>query len=90
MILNIGIKYCGGCNSKYDRKEFLYSLKEKFNFNFQIARPGEVYDVVIVLCGCSSCCADQSELKFKFQKILVNSKDDFDEVRNLLKKYLNM
>lgn len=88
--MNIGIKYCGGCNPRYDRKEFLDALKKKFNFDFEIVRPDEVYDVVIVLCGCSSCCADQSELKFKFEKILVNSKEDFYEVQNLLKKYFNM
>lgn len=88
--MNIGIKYCGGCNPKYDRKEFLYDLKKKFNFDCEIVRPDEVYDIIIVLCGCSSCCADQSELKFKYQKILVNSKEDFCEVQNLLKKYFNM
>lgn len=87
--MDIGIKYCGGCNPKYDRKQFLYNLKENFNCNFEIIEPHKIYDVVIVLCGCTSCCVDHSKFKFKFQKILVKSQEDFNEVRSILNEYLN-
>ncbi|MFL0194260.1 hypothetical protein ACJDU8_01515 [Clostridium sp. WILCCON 0269] len=85
--MDIGIKYCGGCNPKYDRKEFLYSLREIFNCNFEIIQTHKTYDVVIVLCGCTSCCVDHSRFKFKFEKILVKSEEDFHEVKSKLSKY---
>ncbi|KAA8680554.1 hypothetical protein LN736_10475 [Clostridium sp. WLY-B-L2] len=83
----MGIKYCGGCNSRYDRKKFLYNLKKSFRYNFEVAQLDKVYDILIILCGCSSCCVNYSELKFKFKKILVRSEEDFNEVKNLLDQY---
>lgn len=85
--MNIGVKYCGGCNPTYDRKKFLLRLKEKFNFNFSIAYMDEVYDIILVLCGCKSCCAHHDELRYRLEKILVRSDEDFDEVEKILFKY---
>ncbi|WPC42410.1 hypothetical protein [Clostridium sp. JS66] len=86
--MNIGVKYCGGCNAKYNRKEFLCLLKKDFNYDFEIAKLDKIYDMIIVLCGCTSCCANHYELKFKFEKILVTCKDDYSMVKNILNKYL--
>ncbi|MEY8001366.1 hypothetical protein AB8U03_14390 [Clostridium sp. Mt-5] len=88
-MLDIGIKYCGGCNPRYDRKKFLYDLKRDFHYNFEIVQLDKVYDIIIVLCGCNSCCVNHSEFKFKSKKILVKSKEDFSEVENLLDQYSN-
>lgn len=85
--MDIGIKYCGGCNPKYDRKEFLHNLKRNSNFNFEIADLNKVYDIVIVLCGCNSSCVNHEELKFKLRKILVKSQEDYYEVNKILYKY---
>ncbi len=88
--MKVGVKYCGGCNAKYDRKEFLLLLEKDFNYNFEIAKMDKTYDVIIVLCGCTSCCANHSELKFKFEKILVTCKDDYYMVKKTLYKYSNI
>lgn len=88
--MNVGVKYCGGCNAKYDRTGFLCLLKEDFDYNFEIAKVDKVYDVIIVLCGCTSCCAEHRKLKFKFEKILVTSQNDYYSVKKTLNKYSNM
>ncbi|AWI03241.1 hypothetical protein [Clostridium drakei] len=88
--MNIGVKYCGGCNAKYDRKKFLCLLKKEFNYDFEIAKLDKIYDMIIVLCGCTSCCANHYELKFKFEKILVTGKDDYYMVKKILNKYSNI
>lgn len=85
--MDIGIKYCGGCNPKYDRKKFVHRLEKNSNFNFEIADFNKVYDVVIVLCGCNSACVNHKELKFKLEKILVRSQEDYYEVKQILYKY---
>ncbi len=88
-MLNVGIKYCGGCNPRYDRKKFLYSLERSFNYNFEAVRLDRVYDILIVLCGCNRCCVDYSNLKFKLKKILVRCEEDFGEVKDILEEYSN-
>jgi 4-hydroxybutyrate CoA-transferase len=82
-LFNIGVKYCGGCNPKYDRKEFLYKLQKDCKCSFETAREGKLYDFIIVLCGCSSCCADCRRLKWKFEKILVDSESDFRKIKEV-------
>jgi 4-hydroxybutyrate CoA-transferase len=86
-VLNVGIKYCGGCNPRYNRKKFLNDLERSFNYSFEVAQLGKIYDILIILCGCNSCCVNYSELKFKFKRILVRSEEDFNEVKNLLDRY---
>ncbi|AYD41106.1 hypothetical protein D4Z93_11480 [Clostridium fermenticellae] len=86
--MNVGVKYCGGCNSKYDRKQFLYSLERDFKRKFEVVDSSKTYDIIIVLCGCTSCCADHLDLKFNYEKILVTCKDDYYMVKRILNKYL--
>lgn len=59
------VKYCGGCNSRYDRKELVKELEQKFAQPIPAAQPGVLYDEVYVICGCASCCADTSALQAK-------------------------
>ncbi len=83
--LSVGIKYCGGCNAGYDRREFLKRMEAEFSADFEVAKVDKIYDMVIVLCGCSSCCADHEKFKFRFKKMLVTDVDDYYHI----KKYFN-
>ncbi|WMJ82792.1 hypothetical protein ACS3UN_01880 [Oscillospiraceae bacterium LTW-04] len=54
-----GIVYCGGCNPRYDRVEFVNSLKRDFaKVDFTYASMEECYDLLIVVCGCSAACVN--------------------------------
>ncbi len=56
--LDIGIKYCGGCNPRYDRLEFVSQLKRNaphHNYSLYMGNPS---DVNIVVCGCKRACAN--------------------------------
>lgn len=55
----LGIKYCGGCRSLFDRSIASKLLECE---NVSIAQSGKHYDTVAVICGCPSCCADVSSL----------------------------
>ncbi|MBM6926987.1 hypothetical protein [Pseudoflavonifractor phocaeensis] len=56
--MRIGIKYCGGCNPRYDRVAYVQTLACRYpNAVFEPAEPGRDYDVVLVVCGCSARCA---------------------------------
>lgn len=59
-----GVKYCGGCNSRYNRTKFFDSVKKACgNTDFQYVQQGMTYDHLLVICGCLSRCADISSIQ---------------------------
>lgn len=61
-----GIKYCGGCNARYDRIKLFEKLQKKFSKDsFEYIREDQIYDHLIVICGCPSRCADISSIQVK-------------------------
>ena len=56
------VKYCGGCNPRFDRAALVRTMEKRWGEPLPPARPGEDYDEVYVICGCSACCADTSQL----------------------------
>ena len=70
------IKYCGGCNPRYDRVEAASDLKKK------IAEPetfGEdTYTVAV--CGCPAACIWKGELKKNPLAYKITSPEDKEKV----------
>lgn len=63
-----GVKYCGGCNPRFDRTGFFEAVKMACpDIEFQYVQPGITYERLLVICGCPSRCAD-------ITKILVSGK----------------
>jgi len=86
--LDIGIKYCGGCNPRFNRLEFVSQLKRNaphHNYSLYMGKPSDVY---LVVCGCKRACADFS--KEKASSFIVidedSSVDSVVEVIGLLSK----
>lgn len=85
--MNIGIKYCGGCNPHFDRTTVLNKIMKLFKDDaFEYAKESNFYDIIIVISGCSRACADHSSLKCR-QKIYINSEADYQEAVDLIVKY---
>lgn len=65
--MTYGVRFCGGCNPRYDRKAALEriceALSEKIAFTY--AAEGVFYDGLLVLGGCPNCCADYSRFQFR-------------------------
>lgn len=83
--MEIGVKYCGGCNSKYDRTEFLEKIKSRCSKDiiFKNVNHNTEVDFIIVLCGCKTACADYLSLKSKHGFILVSNEN---EIYTVIKK----
>lgn len=59
----IGVRYCGGCNSRYDRVALVKRLAGFFPaISFVAAQPGRSYTAALVVCGCPVRCAGVSDL----------------------------
>lgn len=57
----VGVRYCGGCNPRYDRVAAVERLRARFpNLKFCPAAPGQ--DLILVVCGCTAQCAGTSDL----------------------------
>ena len=59
----IGVRFCGGCNPRYDRGKALelIRVRKAAEADFEIAKEGTVYDKLLVIGGCSSCCASYEQ-----------------------------
>ena len=53
----IGVKFCGGCNPRYDRGEALEAIREACAdiATFETASEGTEYDVLLIIRGCTQC-----------------------------------
>lgn len=62
--LNIGVKFCGGCQSRYERGK-LYELvrDEVSDADFEYADDNIFYDILLVISGCPIKCADITRYK---------------------------
>ena len=65
--LSCGIKFCGGCNPRYERMEALEKIKSLFSdkIDFDYAKENVPYDIFLVIGGCSSCCASHEQYEVK-------------------------
>ncbi len=56
--MKIGIKYCGGCNSRYDRTKEVAKLTARFpEHTFTYCTDKEFVDMCLLVCGCMTACA---------------------------------
>lgn len=54
----MGVRYCGGCNPRYDRVAAARELERRFPWvRFVPAGTEETWQTVVVLCGCTARCA---------------------------------
>ena len=60
--MKVGIKYCGGCNPRYDRAAFVSRLLPAHpEWDTEYSQEGVHYDRLYVICGCTSCCASYEQ-----------------------------
>ena len=81
----VGVKFCGGCNPRYDRGKAFEVIKEQMQgeAEFVIAEEGMEYDFVLVIGGCTNCCA--SHCQYKARKDTIRMWDEA-HIENTMKK----
>jgi hypothetical protein len=59
----IGIKYCGGCNSFYDRVGMVEKLARKLKgIAIFLSYEDFPYDLLLIVNGCMRACADREDI----------------------------
>ena len=84
----IGIKYCGGCNPKYDRTAWVDKLQEGLNDKIEwVYGFDPEVDTYLVVCGCETACADIKSLSEK-KLILATSESNHNDCLAEIRKSL--
>lgn len=84
----IALKYCGGCNPRYERGALADRLKTDFP-DADIVASGNLGDrtpdVVAVITGCGSACASHEELRGRLGKVVLCEPEDYDTLAGLIR-----
>lgn len=77
--MNVGIKYCGGCNPHIERTKLVREIKELLPPEYIFTtKQFFVWDIGIMVCGCLTACADRPNLRGLACKWIVVAGDSVD------------
>jgi len=91
-ILNCGVKFCGGCNSRYERMDALKDIKSALEgrVNFEYANEEGSYDFILVIGGCTNRCASFTQYKFQREVIKMWDLSCVSRVISEIEEYIKM
>jgi len=86
--LRCGVRFCGGCNPRYDRGKALVTLEEglKGEVDFVIAEENVLYDLLLVIGGCTNCCASYEQFNTKEGVIKMWDKTQIEKIARAIKE----
>ncbi|NLD20389.1 MAG: hypothetical protein GX663_09150 [Clostridiales bacterium] len=83
--MKCGIRFCGGCNPRYDRGKACEGIKASVdNMDFLNAVEGNEYDTLLVIGGCTNCCASYDQYKVKGDVYKMWDKDHVELIKDKL------
>ncbi len=84
----IGLKYCGGCNPRYDRVLAAEYLKHELQglVSFVSYEDPEVL-LILIIAGCETACVDRSNFGSTRYRI-IDSQEDAEQIARELKEHL--
>lgn len=86
-IMNICVKYCGGCNPRYDRKKIIDYIKKDFpNINIISQLDSATCDFVIMISGCSRSCINHIDIEGKYGKFVIADLKDYETLKTIIDK----
>ena len=84
----IGVKYCGGCNPRYNRREIVTRLKDDFP-DLLIGTTKEKHDFTLILAGCNVVCLKHDGHMGSKGKFVFRSENDYDSLYKIIINHIN-
>lgn len=85
-MLKVGIKYCGGCNPYYDRVALFKSIEDRLDGYVRfVATDKADNDLILVLEGCKTACADTGSIDVTKIRIITHPDDAEEFIQEILK-----
>ena len=84
--MKVRVKYCGGCNPRYDRRAVTERLRAAFPEDefIEMGDDEGPFDHVIVICGCPAACASHENLHGAHGKTVVSSEEECAALEGIL------
>ena len=88
--LYCGVRFCGGCNARYDRSDALEKIKSHFagKVRFDYAKEGEDYDFILVIGGCTNCCASYGQYRYAGEPVKMWDAAGIERVFEIVEKLM--
>lgn len=85
--MKCGVRFCGGCNPRYDRRGALNQIESQLkNIDFVNAAEGVPHDLLLVIGGCSNCCASYEQFETKEGVLKMWDKTHIDRILDDIQK----
>ena len=87
--MRCGVRFCGGCNPRFDRGEAYEKIRTqlKDEIEFDYAKEDDQYDVILVIGGCTNCCASYDHYQTRRGVVKVYDSEDVDKTIQILKDF---
>lgn len=87
--MKCGVRFCGGCNPRFDRGEAYEKIRTqlKDEIEFDYAKEDHLYDVILVIGGCTNCCASYDHYRNRRGVVKVYDSEDVDKTIQILKDF---
>ncbi len=78
---SISVKFCGGCNTRYDLKAAYEKLRTQLTgiAAVSFAKPEETYDALVIIRGCTGCPYLYEEITAR-ERFICLSEDDISGI----------
>jgi hypothetical protein len=88
-VMKCGVRFCGGCNSRFDRGDVYTRIRKRLEdeISFEYAQEGTIYDVLLVIGGCTNCCASYSQFSAKHGIVKIYDSNDVEKTIQILKDF---
>lgn len=87
MDIKVRVKYCGGCNPNFDRKEAAAYISRQTGISLEAYREEKPPDVALIICGCTSECVKTDKYRGRLETIVINSPEQLGEAIERIRKY---
>lgn len=86
--MKYGVKFCGGCNPRYERGRALKKIKENLSdkIDFEVADEEHEYDGLLIIGGCSNCCPDIKTYKTRTKPLKIWEEKHIEKVIDIIIK----
>ena len=84
-MLRCTVKFCGGCNPRYDRGEAYQTVRSSLSGDAEFSYPedGASYDVLLIIRGCTGCPYLYEEIDAAHRVIITESPQIADAIREI-------
>ena len=65
LLPRLAIKFCGGCNPAIERGQLAQIIRQDLADGVRWVAAEEEVDLLLIICGCLTACADRTEVKEK-------------------------